>query len=40
MRIWNVASFPKSEDLSEFMRDIAPEWIEAALAATGTATLR
>lgn len=35
-----VASFPKSEDLSQFVRDIAPEWIEEALAATGTATLR
>lgn len=33
-----VASFPKSEDLSQFVRDIAPEWIEEA--ATGTATLR
>ena len=35
-----VASVPKSEDLSQFVRDIAPEWIEEALAATGTATLR
>jgi hypothetical protein len=35
-----VASFPKSEDLSQFVHDIAPEWIEEALAATGTATLR
>jgi hypothetical protein len=35
-----VASIPKSEDLSRFVRDIAPEWIEEALAATGTATLR
>jgi hypothetical protein len=35
-----VASFPKSEDLTQFVHDIAPEWIEEALAATGTATLR
>ena len=30
-----VASFPKSEDLSPFVHDIAPEWIEEALAAAG-----
>lgn len=35
-----VASVPQPEELSHFARDVAPEWIEEALTATGTATLR
>jgi len=35
-----IGEFPKAEDLSEFRRSIEPGWIERALAATGTATVR
>lgn len=35
-----VASFPKPETFSQFTKDIDPEWIEQALHATGTATMR
>lgn len=35
-----LAGLPQPEDLSQFRSDIDPEWIDAALEATGTATLR
>lgn len=35
-----VASLHKPEGFSRFAQDVAPEWIEEALAATGTATVR
>lgn len=35
-----LAGLPHPEDLSQFRKDIDPEWIEAALQATGTATIR
>lgn len=35
-----VASVPAPEEFSQFAQDVAPEWIEEALTATGTATLR
>ena len=35
-----VASFPLPEDFSVFAKDVDPAWIEQALAATGSATLR
>lgn len=35
-----VASFPTPEDVSQFAKDIPRAWIDEALAATGTATLR
>lgn len=35
-----LASLPQPEDLSSVRRNVDPEWIEAALQATGTATLR
>lgn len=35
-----IGSFPRREQLSHFARDVAPEWIEEALAATGVATVR
>jgi hypothetical protein len=35
-----IAALPEPEDLSRLQADINPEWIEAALQATGTATLR
>ncbi|ACY14864.1 IS4 family transposase [Haliangium ochraceum] len=35
-----VASYPPPEEFSRLARDVAPEWIEQALEATGTATLR
>ena len=35
-----VASLPSPEEFSRFAQDIPTEWIEEALAATGTATVR
>jgi hypothetical protein len=35
-----LAAFPKPQDLSLVHKDIDPEWIETALRATGTATVR
>lgn len=35
-----LAAFPEPKDLSQIQKDIDPEWIEAALGATGTATIR
>ena len=35
-----IASFPLPQDLSRLQQDLDPAWIEAALQATGTATLR
>lgn len=35
-----VASFPRPKKFEDFRRHIDPEWIEEALAATGTASLR
>lgn len=35
-----VAAFPKPEEFSHFAKDVAPEWVEEALHATGTATMR
>ncbi len=35
-----IAALPQPEDFSQIQRDLDPEWIEAALQATGTATLR
>ena len=35
-----LAGLPQPEDLSQFRKDINSEWIEAALRATGTATIR
>jgi hypothetical protein len=35
-----VASFPQPEDFAHFAQDVAPEWVEQALAVTGTATVR
>ena len=35
-----LAGLPQPEDLSQFRKDIDPEWVEAALQATGTATIR
>jgi len=35
-----IASLPAPQDLTRVQRDLDPAWIEAALQATGTATLR
>lgn len=35
-----LAGLPQPEDLTQFRKDIDPEWIEAALQASGTATIR
>lgn len=35
-----LASFPPPEDVSQLVGDVAPDWIEQALVATGTATVR
>lgn len=35
-----LAGLPHPEDLSQFRKDIDPEWIETALRVTGTATIR
>lgn len=35
-----IASFPPPEEFSQFAQDVPAEWIEQALSATGTATLR
>ncbi len=35
-----VASFARPEKFEDFRRHIDPEWVEEALAATGTASLR
>lgn len=35
-----LTSFPPPEDVSELARDVSPDWIAEALAATGTATVR
>ena len=35
-----ISALPQPEDLSQLRRDLNPEWIEGALRATGTATLR
>lgn len=35
-----LTGLPQPEDLSEFRKDIEPEWVEGALQATGTATVR
>jgi hypothetical protein len=35
-----LAGLPQPEDLSQFRKDIDPEWVEEALQATGTATIR
>jgi hypothetical protein len=35
-----LAQLPQSEDFSQFKKDINPDWIEEALHATGTATIR
>lgn len=39
-RLACLASFPEPQDLSQVQKDIDPEWIETALLATGTATIR
>jgi len=36
----SLAAFPEPQDLSQVQKDIDPEWIESALRATGTATVR
>ena len=35
-----LQAFPQPEDFDRFRRDMDPAWIDAALAATGTATVR
>jgi hypothetical protein len=35
-----ISSFPPPAELSQFAADLDPQWIDEALAATGTATLR
>ena len=35
-----AATYASPEDLDDFRRQIDPKWIDEALAATGTATVR
>ena len=44
MPLWgslaHLATLPQPDDLSQIQNDLDPDWIEAALKATGTATVR